>query len=65
LGKLTAVLLVGAFVTSAALPWSWAGPGETWDDGANPVTLSTLLDSNCHARAGWGSTPEYTKLIYF
>jgi hypothetical protein len=41
-GKLTAVLLVGAFVTSAALPWSCAGPGETCADGANPVTLSTF-----------------------
>ena len=28
-GKYTAVLLVGAFVTSAALPTSCAGPGET------------------------------------
>jgi hypothetical protein len=41
-GKYTAVLLVGAFVTSAALPWSCAGPGETWELGANPVTLSTF-----------------------
>jgi hypothetical protein len=57
-GKYTAVLLVGAFVTSAALPTSCAGPGETCELGASPVTLSTLLDSNCHARLGWGSTPE-------
>lgn len=63
--KLTAVLLVGAFVTSAALPWSCAGPGETWELGASEVTLSTLLDSNCHARLGWGSAAEYTRLIYF
>jgi hypothetical protein len=65
-GKYTAVLLTPAtVVTSAALPWSWAGPGETWEDGASPVTLSTLLDSNCHARLGWGSAAEFTRLIYF
>jgi hypothetical protein len=57
-GKLTAVLLVGAFVTSAADPWSCAGPGETCADGVNPVTLSTFELSNVHARLGWGSAPE-------
>jgi hypothetical protein len=62
-GKYTAVLLVGAFVTSAADPWSCAGPGETWDDGASEVTLSTFEFSNCHARLGWGSAPEYVRLI--
>jgi|688.fasta_scaffold123054_2 hypothetical protein len=62
-GKYTAVLLVGAFVTSAALPWSCAGPGETCADGLSPVTLSTFEFSNCHARLGWGSAPEYIKLI--
>jgi hypothetical protein len=51
-GKLTAVLLVGAFVTSAAEPWSCAGPGETCADGVNPVTLSTFEDSKDHARLG-------------
>ena len=57
-GKYTAVLLVGAFVISAADPWSCAGPGETCADGWSEVTLSTLLDSNVHARLGWGSAPE-------
>jgi hypothetical protein len=60
-------LLVGAFVTSAALPTSCAGPGETWELGVNPVTLSTFEFSNCHARLGWGSAAEDVKdiLIYF
>jgi hypothetical protein len=61
-GKLTAVLLVGAFVTKAADPWSCAGPGETCADGCSEVTMSTLLDSNCHARLGWGSV-TLVKLI--
>ena len=63
LGKYTAVLLVGAFVTSAAEPTSCAGPGETCDEGARLVTLSTFEFSNCHARLGWGSAPEYARLI--
>jgi hypothetical protein len=57
-GKYTAVLLVGAFVTSAADPWSCAGPGWIVDDGASPVTTSTLLDSKVHAKLGWGSEPK-------
>jgi hypothetical protein len=62
-GKYTAVLLVGAFVTSAAEPWSCAGPGETCELGASEVTLSTFEFSNCHARLGWGSTPADVKDI--
>jgi len=50
-------------VTSAALPWSCAGPGETWELGANPVTMSTFELSKVHARLGWGSAPEYVRLI--
>jgi hypothetical protein len=64
-GKLTAVLLVGASVTSAAEPWSCAGPGETCADGWSELTLSTFEFSNCHARLGWGSAPENVKDILF
>jgi hypothetical protein len=64
-GKLTAVLLVGALVTSAELPWSCAGPGETCADGWSEVTLSTFEFSKDHARLGWGSAAEDVKDILF
>jgi hypothetical protein len=58
-------LLVGAVVTSAALPWSCAGPGETCALGVSPVTLSTFEDSKDHAKLGWGSADEDVKDILF
>jgi hypothetical protein len=52
-------------VTSAAEPASCAGPGETWELGANPVTMSTFELSKVHARLGWGSAAEDVKDILF
>ena len=64
-GKLTAVLLVGAVLVNTADPKSCAGPGETWELGANPVTMSTFELSKVHARLGWGSAADDVKDILF